>query len=214
MAEFDNVSFSFGNRNILQGFSLRLENGESTCIFGHSGEGKTTLLSLMAGFLIPSSGSITADGKVSVLFQEDRLLPWETALGNLVAVGINYDDAEKFMAEAGLSGCGDRYPDELSGGMKRRLAIIRTLAYGGDIFLLDEPLQGLDLKSSDDILSLIKREIAGKTSLIISHSPKEAFCLADRIITVRGNPLEITSDRRKNEFESAERLSEFVMSNI
>jgi ABC-type multidrug transport system ATPase subunit len=100
--------------------------------------------------------------KPSFLFQDDRLLPWSSALENLTALGIPPERAKEYLAKVGLAGEEEKLPEELSGGMKRRLAIARCFAHGGDVFYLDEPLQGLDIKTAGDVLAFMAGETARK----------------------------------------------------
>ena len=212
MLEFKNICFRFGEKEILKDFSFSADERISTAILGPSGFGKTTLMNLAAGFIKPQSGNIVpfSGEKVSYIFQEDRLLPWFTALENLTAVGTDKSKAEEYLEKVGLSDSSDKYPDELSGGMQRRLAIARALAFGGDTFFFDEPLRGLDVKTAEDILGLIRSETSGKTAFIITHSPKEAFLLCDRIVFVGENPLKILFDKKKTDFADENELLEFI----
>ncbi len=215
MLEFKNVSFSYGEKKIFENFSFSVNEGEATAILGPSGFGKTTLLELASGFLKPESGKIIPfSKKTTFVFQEDRLLPWATSLENLLAVNIEKKRALEYLEKVGLSDSAEKYPDELSGGMCRRLAIARALAFGGEVFFFDEPLRGLDIKTSAEILELIKTETAKKTALIITHSPAEAFYLCERIVVAGGGPLEIKADFPKSEFSSEEELSAFLEKNI
>lgn len=196
MAEFKNVCFSYGEKKVLSGFSLLLD--ESTAFLGVSGCGKTTLLHLAAGLYKPDSGEISGfAGKASFVFQENRLFPWYTSLENITAVGVKKEKAAEYLEKAGLGGSETSFPAELSGGMQRRLAIARTLAFGGDIFFFDEPLQGLDPKTSKEILSLIKSETENKALFLVTHSEAEADFLCERKITLGGSPIEIIKDEKK-----------------
>lgn len=212
MLEFNSVSFAYGEKTILKDFSFSAKEGVSTAVLGPSGFGKTTILNLACGFIKPQSGSITAftSKRPSLVFQEDRLLPWLTALENLTAVNIEKDRAAEYLEKVGLADCAYKYPDELSGGMKRRLAIARALAFGGDVFFFDEPLRGLDIKTSAGILELIRKETAGKTVFIITHSPAEAFLLCDRVVVTGGVPLEIKADRPVSDFADENSFSDFL----
>ncbi len=215
MLEFKNVDFSYGEKKILENFSFSVNEETSTAILGPSGFGKTTLFGLASGFLKPKNGKITPfEGKTAFIFQEDRLLPWFTALENLTAVNIKKSKALEYLEKVGLSDSADKYPDELSGGMCRRLAIARALAFGGEVYLFDEPLRGLDIKTAGEILELIKSETFGKTLLIITHSPKEAFLLSERILVAGGSPFGIISDRKKDDFSDENELSAFLESVI
>ena len=211
MLEFKNVDFSFKDKTILENFSFSVKEGASTAVLGPSGFGKTTLLNLAAGLLFPKKGKIISfDEKPTFIFQEDRLLPWFTALENLTAVNIEKKRAFEYLEKVGLGDSADKYPEELSGGMCRRLSIARALAFGGNVFFFDEPLRGLDIKTSSEILSLIKTETAGKTAFIITHSPSEAFALSERIVVVGGSPLEIKADVPKSNFSDENELFEFL----
>lgn len=212
MPEFKKVCFSYGEKTILKDFSFAVSEGEATAVLGPSGFGKTTLLELASGFLKPKSGEITPffDKNASFVFQEDRLLPWFTALENLTAVNIEKGRALEYLEKVGLADSAEKYPEELSGGMCRRLAIARALAFGGEVFFLDEPLRGLDIRTSGEILELIRAKISGKSALIITHNPAEAFSLCDRIVAAGGEPFEILADRRKSDFPDENALSDFL----
>lgn len=207
MPEFRDVSLSFDGRVILDRFSFSLEEGTRTAILGTSGSGKTTILRLVFGLRKPDSGTVGSfSGKPSFLFQDDRLLPWSSALGNLTALGIPPERAKEYLAKVGLTGEEDKLPEELSGGMKRRLAITRCFAHGGDTFYLDEPLQGLDIKTAGDVLAFMAGELRGKSALLITHNPEEALTLADRVVIVSGPPLQVVSDRPSAEYSDPDEL--------
>ena len=214
MLRFENVSFSYGEKNILSGFSFEAKDSEATALLGASGLGKTTVQMLASGLYEPKSGKITAySGKrASFLFQENRLLPWCTALQNLTVPGVSEERAREYLRKVGLAGEENEFPGALSGGMQRRLSLARALSFGGDIFYLDEPLQGLDIKTSGEILALLKTELAGKSTLLITHSPAEAFALCDRIVLVGKRPLEILADVPKERFRDEEELKQFLAS--
>lgn len=141
----DHVSAGYGGPLVLRDICLDLPDRGIVAVLGPSGRGKTTLLRLLAGLLQPSEGSITgrSNRKVSMVFQEDRLLPWCTALENVAAVS-DTETAQRWLARMELEAETDKYPAELSGGMQRRVAIARACAFGGDILLLDEAFKGLD----------------------------------------------------------------------
>ncbi|MEG1943735.1 MAG: ATP-binding cassette domain-containing protein, partial [Angelakisella sp.] len=144
----DRVYYSYEQENLLQNISLTAREGRATAIMGASGRGKTTLLHIMAGLLTPDSGDVSGipDCGVSVVFQEDRLLPWMTVLENLMVAAPEapVDDLIALLWDLGLSGWEDAMPPQLSGGMSRRVAIARALAFGSPLLLLDEPFAGLD----------------------------------------------------------------------
>ncbi len=212
MLKFEHIDFSYGENPVLKDFGFTANEGEATAVLGPSGFGKTTLLGLASGLLSPKSGVITPFDaqKPSFVFQEDRLLPWCSAKENLSTVGISDAKAEEYLEKLGLGEAKGKLPKELSGGMCRRLAIARALAFSGDCFYFDEPLRGLDIKTGEGVLNLIKSEIIGKTALIITHSPKEAFALCERIVLVGESPLRVLADVRKSDFESSEELEAFI----
>ncbi len=206
MLKFDNVSFFYDSETVFKNFSIEIHENEVTGVLGHSGCGKTTFMELASGILKPSSGRITpfAAERTAFVFQEDRLLPWKSAVENITFIGASAEQARKYLAKTGLSESESKLPEELSGGMSRRLSIARALAFGGDCFFIDEPLHGLDIKTSGEILSLLRKEISGKTALIITHSLEEAFALCDRIIIAGGTPFCVAEDIKKSDFESFE----------
>ncbi len=184
MPELINVTKRFGEKTVLQNFSLRAPENRVLCLFGPSGCGKTTILRLLSGLLAPDAGQVIRDRRLrcSFLFQEDRLLPWASALKNLTAVGISPSAAREALAQVGLSAEEAALPDSLSGGMRRRLAIARAAAYGGDYFFLDEPLRGLDEATALRTLDCLRGAMRGKGALLITHNPEEARLLADEVI--------------------------------
>lgn len=179
--ECRNLSKSYHGKMILDHWSASIPDGKITAIMGPSGIGKTTLFRLLAGLEKADDGQITglSGKKLSVVFQEDRLFPQLTVLKNLQIVG---EDAENWLGHLGLSKAAHQYPGELSGGMKRRVSIGRALCHNGDVFLLDEPFQGLDDSTKKDVMGIflgLKRE---KTILLITHDQREADYLADDIL--------------------------------
>ncbi len=211
MLKFSGVSFSYGDKTILSDFDLSVNGGERVAVLGHSGSGKTTLMKLAAGLEKAQSGTVEASfKKVSFLFQEDRLLPWCTAKENLTFVGVPEELARELLDKVGIGDYSDKLPEELSGGMKRRLAIARALSLDADMFFIDEPLHGLDINSVKSMLDLLSGKIEGKSALIITHSPEEAFKLAQRIIIVGERPLKILDDRNILDFKDEEELKQFV----
>lgn len=206
MLKFKNVSFSYENE-LFKNFNFEAQVNETTCILGPSGSGKTTLLKLAAGLIKPQSGVVeNFIGRSSFVFQEEVLLPWFSALKNIELLGVSEKTALEFLKEFGLEEAKDLFPAELSGGMKRRLSIARALAYGGDVFYLDEPAQGLDIKTMEKSLNILKSKIGGKSVLLITHNLEEAFLLANRIVVVGERPLVIKGDFRKSDFKNVDEL--------
>ncbi|HOD02522.1 MAG: Bicarbonate transport ATP-binding protein CmpD [Firmicutes bacterium ADurb.Bin300] len=186
MISLDKVSVSFAGKQILKNFSITFNDGEFVCLLGASGCGKTTILRLASGLSLPDSGEIMRDESLrqSFVFQENRLLPWYDALGNILAIANDRERAQYYLREIGLGEDMHKFPNELSGGMKRRLSIARALAFGGDVFFLDEPLRELDKKTALLVHDLLKKELKGKTVIMVTHIPEQASLLADRTITL------------------------------
>ena len=168
MIEFRNVCFSYGDKQILKDFNLKIEDGERVCLFGKSGIGKTTVLRLIMGLEKPQSGEITVSGSVSAVFQEDRLLPFRTVGENISFVSGN-TDFQPFLEKLNISDVKDEYPSALSGGMARRTAIVRALAGKRDIFIFDEPFTGLDRSNIQSACELINEITQGKTVVCVLH---------------------------------------------
>ncbi len=186
MISLRNISVQFDNQYILKDFSLDIQPHERVCLFAPSGRGKTTLLRVLCGLQKIDSGSIHGlNGKLSaVLFQENRLLPQLSAEDNLKLVlpPERQHEVLHWLEQLGLSDAAHKTPLQLSGGMNRRLAIARTLAYGGDLYLLDEPFQGLDEATLQHCLSVVNKATQGKQLLLITHRLEEAEALCDRIV--------------------------------
>src|SRR5699024_10178628 len=117
--------------------------------------------------------------------------PWQSALGNLTAVGIDREKAREALARVGLAGEEETMPEKLSGGMRRRVAIARALAFGGDMFFLDEPLRGLDAQTAARVLEAMREAMRGGSALVITHDMQEAAALCDTLIEVKGLPLRV-----------------------
>ncbi len=207
MPNITQVNLRFAEKIILRNFSYSFPEGETTCLIGPSGCGKTTLLRVAAGLLAPDSGQVSPPAaRQSFIFQEDRLLPWFGALENLTAVGIPAEVAARALAQVSLTGEEMTLPDELSGGMRRRLAIARAIAYGGDRFFLDEPLRGLDEATAAPVLAALREAIRGKTALLITHNEAEALALSDTVVQVSGPPVEVLRTAKTAAFASAAEL--------
>lgn len=175
-------------------------------IVGPSGCGKSTLLDLLAGLTKPNSGQILLDGKAitgpnldrGIVFQQYALFPWKTALANvefgLEAKGIGRKErreiAQQYIALVGLAGFENRYPHELSGGMKQRVAIARSLAYDPEVLLMDEPFAALDAQTRETLQSELLRiwEATKKTIIFITHGIEEAVYLGQRVAVMTSRP--------------------------
>ena len=195
-----------GGVEALRGIDLKFPQGKLTSLLDPSGCGKTTLLKIIAGLLEPSSGEVIVAGKRvtkpgperAFVFQDFALLPWATVLRN-VAFGLELRGVPKaerektarhYIADVGLSGFEEKYPHELSGGMRQRVGLARALSVDADVLLLDEPFSAVDeqnrRKFQEDLLRL--REIERKTFIFVTHSIEEAVYLSDRIVLLSRRP--------------------------
>lgn len=184
------LSFSFESKPIFKDFNLEIENGRVTALMAPSGEGKTTLLRLIAGLLKPDSGTIDTNGQtVGIMFQEPRLFGQLTALQNISLVikdkNAGRERAMHLLQAFGVADAADKYPEELSGGMAKRVSLARAIAYDADILLLDEPFSALDKDTKSDVIQALKELSAGKTVLFVTHDPQEASDFADTIVHLR-----------------------------
>ena len=156
---FDNVSLNFGGKSVLHGLSFRVPAGGCVALMGASGSGKTSVLKLAAQLLTPTVGRVSGGGRISMQFQEPRLLPWRNAAEN---VNLVLSDTAKTLPESltwltsvDLRDAAGLYPDELSGGMAQRVALCRALAAPADTVLLDEPFRGLDPDTRRRVMTVV-----------------------------------------------------------
>lgn len=205
-----NISYSYhtleGETPALSDISFAVTTGEFLAVVGPSGCGKSTLLSLLSGLLTPEEGTVLLDGipirdsgsNIGYMLQKDHLFEWRTIYGN-TALGLeiqkklDHESREylkEMLAAYGLAGFEQARPSELSGGMRQRAALIRTLALKPDLLLLDEPFSALDyqtrLSVCDDISNIIRR--TGKTAVLITHDLSEAISVADRVLVLSARP--------------------------
>lgn len=179
----DKVSRAFDGRQVLQNVSMELPQRGAVCFFGPSGCGKTTLLRLICGLDKPDSGrvNITQGTRFACHFQEDRLLPWYTAEENLRLVGEDID-AQAWLDKVLLPEAGKLYPNELSGGMRRRVSLARALAYDSDVLVLDEPVRELDEATAEKMLELIARSVGDRLLIMVTHDRTQAEKLGCRVV--------------------------------
>lgn len=203
--EFKNVSKGFCHNDeiidVLDKLSFAVEEGEIVAVVGPSGSGKSTILNLIAQLLKPTEGTVFVKGNIGYMFQRDCLFDWKTIYKN-VLLGLeiqknkreeNINRVDRMIKEYGLIDFVKAYPRQLSGGMRQRVALIRTLAVNPDIILLDEPFAALDyqtkLKVSNDIYNIIKKE--KKTTIMVTHDITEAISMADKIIVLSNRPAKV-----------------------
>ncbi|WLD92461.1 ABC transporter ATP-binding protein [Alkalihalobacillus sp. AL-G] len=195
----------------LDDISLEIEEGEFVSFLGPSGCGKTTLLSLIAGLLKPTSGTITIDHqtikkphrKIGYMFQQDYLLPWKTIEENInlgLKIRGTLNDFNRSLALAlleqmKLSDTRAKFPHELSGGMRQRVALVRTLATNPSLLLLDEPFSALDYQTKLNLENLVFKTLKEhkKTALLVTHDIGEAVAMSDRVLVFSANPGKIKS---------------------
>ncbi|MBR0271545.1 MAG: ABC transporter ATP-binding protein [Methanobrevibacter sp.] len=241
--EIKNINKSFDGRgknlSVLENINLNIEDGELVCLLGPSGCGKTTLLRLIAGLDHPTSGEVIANGEVvekpsgdrAVIFQQYSLFPWLTVLQN-VTFGLeisggskeeNIQAAERYLKSVGLLDFKDSYPHELSGGMKQRVAIIRSLLNHSPILLMDEPFSALDMqnrhKLQEQLIGVWQR--FENTIVFVTHDVDEAVYLADKIVLLDKNPgkiheiIDVNLERpRKRESQEFLALQESIVDKL
>lgn len=205
--EVAGIHKTYGNVvTALQDINLGFQRGELTSLLGPSGCGKTTLLKIIAGLLEPTEGKVRVHGKPvtgpgperAFVFQDFALMPWATVIKNAafglelkgVALEEREDRARHYINEVGLAGFEDKYPHELSGGMRQRVGLARALAVEAEVLLMDEPFSAVDeqtrRKFQEDLIRL--RETENKTFILVTHSIEEAVYLSDRIVLLSPRP--------------------------
>ena len=213
LLDINDVSFVYhspiGETKAIDKLNLSIKKGEFVSIIGPSGCGKTTILSLIAGLLKPTTGEILLENKpltagsndLGYMLQKDQLFPWRTIEKNLLlpleVKGIKSKENKAYGLELlnkyGLGDFTKKYPDQLSGGMRQRVALIRTLVSHPKLLLLDEPFSALDyqtrLSVADDVYKIIRCE--NKTAILVTHDISEAISLSDRVIVLTKRPCKV-----------------------
>ncbi len=188
--EFKHVTFAYGDTLICRELNWQLPERGVVCLWGPSGCGKTTLLRLLAGLEKPTNGEVAGltDGAVSMVFQEDRLLPWLTALENVILPGAEAEKAVNLLEKLGLDQEMHSLPAALSGGQRRRVALARALAVPG-LLLLDEPFNGLDEAAWQMALPLIAQRAEKAPVVLVTHVRQQAEAMGASIVPLSGIPL-------------------------
>ena len=208
--EIKNLSYSFGDNHILKDINIYVKENEMVAIVGSSGVGKSTLFNLIAGVLKKQSGEITIDGsddyigKVAYMLQKDLLFEHKTIINNVILPliiakidkKVALEEGRKILKQFNLEKYADKYPKQLSGGMRQRVALIRTYMFKRNIFLLDEAFSALDAITKKELHKWylnLKKEF-NLTTLLITHDIEEAVFLSDRIYILANKPGEIIKE--------------------
>ena len=175
--KIENLNFSYPGKIIFNNYSKEFRDSTFYSVSAPSGKGKTTLFRLITGLEKQYSGKIEIKGKIAYMFQEDRLFPNLSVLENVKLADCGESSAEDTLEALGILNEANSYPEALSGGMRRRVALARTLLAKSDNVILDEPFVGLDEKTRDDAIALIQKMCKGKTLIIATHDENERkFC--------------------------------------
>ncbi|MDD7794126.1 ABC transporter ATP-binding protein [Clostridium sp. 'White wine YQ'] len=226
LLELKNINLNYhsksGEIKTLTNIDLKLNQGEFITVLGPSGCGKSTLLNIISGLIPPSSGDITFKNeplelnkdKMGYMFQKDHLFPWLSVWNNVILpLKIKHElkkekleKAEELLKAYSLWEFKDRLPTDLSGGMRQRVALIRTLTLDPELLLLDEPFSALDyltrLKVCDEVYDIIKKE--GKTAIMVTHDISEAISLSQRVIILSRRPAYVKKELTINFSEDAD----------
>ena len=211
MITFEHVGKTFDDLSVLDDLNLHIADNQIVGVVGPSGVGKTTILKLITGIILPEQGRLTvAEGAIGYVFQEPRLLPWRTALDNVAAPlraqGMGKAEARsvaaRWLDRVGLKGFEQFHPAELSGGMAQRVSIARAFAAEPRILLMDEPFSNMDLVLKEALMAILRGIIKERdtTVVYVTHELTEALRLADRIV-------ELTHDRGLRELDLSDRAA-------
>lgn len=205
IVEVKNINMNFytkeGELEVLKDVNFNLKEGEILTLLGPSGSGKSTILNILTNLLKPTSGDVKITGNIGYMFQKDNLLEWRNIIDN-ITIGLeiqgkkdkkSLDRVESLLKTYGLWDFRNMYPKELSGGMRQRVALIRTLSVNPDILLLDEPFSALDYQTRllvcDDVYSIIKNE--NKSTILVTHDIGEAISISDKVAILSKRPATI-----------------------
>lgn len=187
-----------GELEVLKDMNFSLEEGEILTLLGPSGCGKSTILNILTNLLKPTKGEVIINGNIGYMFQKDNLLEWRNIIDN-ITIGLEIqhkktpealENVENLLKTYGLWDFKNMYPKELSGGMRQRVALIRTLSVNPDILLLDEPFSALDYQTrllvSDDVYKIIRNE--KKSAILVTHDISEAISMSDKVAVLSTRP--------------------------
>ena len=191
MAKVENLTVRYGGTAALENFSAEFPDGAVTAVSGRSGCGKTTLLAVLLGLRRPDGGTVSGFRQPSAVFQEDRLLPFLSAEKNIaVTAGCTESEAGEALLSVGFDAADrGKRAFELSGGMARRVAIVRAMLAPGDAVLLDEPFKGLDERTRAQVVRFVCENRRGRTMVVVTHDPRDAEALhAAHTVQMGGQP--------------------------
>ncbi|SFU41037.1 NitT/TauT family transport system ATP-binding protein [Clostridium sp. DSM 8431] len=219
--EISNLNKSFKEKQVFDNFSITLDDTKINCIIGASGGGKSTLLNIIAGLLKEDSGEIkgACKSEISYIFQEDRLVPWLTIRENIELFIFNYYEKakayeimERMFKLLNLENIIDKYPKNLSGGMKQRINIARALIKPSKIILMDEPFKSLDYKTKYTIMKELKGILKKENRMVIfvTHDVDEAIFMEGRIFVLGGSPFSVKGIFEENLEENKEKIIEII----
>lgn len=205
------IDVSYGDKRLFENLSIVFEAGRCTCLLGPSGCGKSTLIRMISGVqTIVYKGEISFEGgvrgqeSIAWMSQRDLLLPWLTVLDN-ISLGAKLrgeltddvqDTARQMLNDAGMADYETQYPSVLSGGMRQRVALLRTLLEERPVILMDEPFSALDALTRLKLQDLSAKLTRGKTVILVTHDPMEALRLGDRIVVLGGSPAGVVADMK------------------
>ena len=213
MISLNKVSKSYSSKklkifNVLEDISFDLKKNEIISVVGKTGCGKTTLLNIISGLLKPTSGDVIIDGSLGYVPQNDLLFPWRSILENiLLPVEIRKEinktavsKAKSLLKQFDLEKFANSYPAEISGGMKQKASLIRTLIHNPDTILFDEPFSAIDFDSRLKIVEDLRKHIllSGKSAIFVTHNIEEAISIGDKIIVLGGKPTRIAFQSKIN----------------
>ena len=188
MIRLENITVEFDTQTVIKNLSFEFEKGKIYGITGASGVGKTTLINAIAGTVKLKEGRIIKDTeKIGYIFQDPRLFPWLSAIENVICTCPDKQKALYYLSLL-LSDRENKYPHELSGGMKQRVSIARALAYEPELLLLDEPFKGLDEENKRNTVQTVLEHLKGKTAIMVSHD-RDELALCDVVLNMDGAPV-------------------------
>lgn len=226
MLEIKNVGLNYDDLKVINNLSLQVNEHEIVVLIGPSGCGKSSILNMIAHILKPTSGQInTSNEKIGFVFQDDRLLPWKNLYQNIAIVNEKSDHQKiaQLISEVDLTGFEDYYPNQLSGGMKKRIGIARAFYYDSDLLLMDEPFSGLDFCLRAEMIKMLKRvwQNTKPSVLFVTHELDEALEIAHRIIVLSNRPASVVKeivlppyDQRKELVNELNQVREEIISLI